>query len=139
MKSISTRTHGILDYIVGLFLIAAPWLLNFNRGGGETWVPVVLGIMTIIYSLITDYEMGIARILPMRMHLLLDVMAGIFLALSPWIFNFDDFVYVPHLIIGILELLVVSMTSTSVNVMRTATGSTESNTGRNTGGREVAH
>ncbi len=44
MRFIPTRLHGVLDYLVGTLLIAAPWLLNFNRGGAETWVPVILGV-----------------------------------------------------------------------------------------------
>ncbi len=38
MRSIPTRVHGVLDYLVGLLLIGAPWLLGFERGGAETWV-----------------------------------------------------------------------------------------------------
>src|SRR4051794_6793108 len=38
-----TRIHGVMDYLMGVLLIAAPWLLGFSRGGAETWVPVLLG------------------------------------------------------------------------------------------------
>ena len=93
-----------MDYLTGIILIAAPWLLNFYRGGAETWVPVVLGIGIILYSLFTDYEWSIAKKIPMRTHLSLDVIGGIFLALSPWLFGFNDFVYVPHLIVGLVEV-----------------------------------
>jgi hypothetical protein len=44
MRFIPTRIHGIMDYAMGLLLIAAPWIFRFNRGGAETWVPVILGI-----------------------------------------------------------------------------------------------
>ena len=40
----------------------------------------------------------------MNAHLTMDVITGIFLAASPWLFNFDEFVYLPHLIIGIMEI-----------------------------------
>jgi hypothetical protein len=50
MKAISTKVHGVLDYLVGIILIAAPWLLNFYRGGAESWVPILLGIGTVMYS-----------------------------------------------------------------------------------------
>jgi hypothetical protein len=112
MRFIPTKTHGYLDYIVGLFLIAAPWLLDFNRGGAETWVPVALGAGALVYSLITDYEMGASRVISMRTHLMLDIMSGIFLAASPWIFGFADYVYLPHLILGIFEIGAGLMTKT---------------------------
>lgn len=112
MRVISTRAHGIIDYIVGILLIAAPWLFDFARGGAETWIPVILGAGTILYSLLTDYELGAARKIPMKTHLWLDVVAGAFLAVSPWLFGFADYVYLPHLIVGIAEIGVALMTQT---------------------------
>jgi hypothetical protein len=110
MKVIPTKVHGVLDYLVGILLIASPWLFNFARDGAETWVPVVLGTGAIIYSLITDYELGAASVISMRTHLGLDMVSGVFLALSPWIFGFNEFVYLPHLILGLGEILVPMMT-----------------------------
>jgi hypothetical protein len=104
MKIISTRIHGIMDYLMGVLLIAAPWLFGFARGGAETWIPVILGLSAIGYSLFTNYELGVSRSIPMKTHLALDIASGIFLALSPWIFGFSDFVFIPHLILGIAEV-----------------------------------
>lgn len=100
----------MLDYLVAILLIAAPWVLDFARGGAETWVPVVLGTGTIIYSLMTDYEWGLSKNLPMRTHLSLDLWAGILLAASPWLFGFSEYVYLPHLIVGLVEV-VASLTT----------------------------
>ncbi len=58
MRFIPTRVHGLLDYVVGMLLIAAPWVFNFDRGGAETWVPVALGVGALVYSLFTDHELG---------------------------------------------------------------------------------
>jgi hypothetical protein len=104
MHILSTRTHGIIDYLMGLVLIVAPYLLGFATGGPEQWVPMTLGIAMIVYSLATDYEFGVARVLPMPAHLVLDGLAGLLLAASPWLFGFADRVYWPHLILGLLEL-----------------------------------
>ena len=112
MRFISTKVHGYLDYSVGLLLIAAPWLFGFARGGAETWVPVILGASAIVYSLLTDYELGASRQLSMRTHLGLDIFSGILLAASPWLFGFADYVYLPHLILGIAEIGVAAMTQT---------------------------
>lgn len=93
-----------MDYLMGVLLIAAPWLFDFADGGAETWIPVILGAGAIVYSLLTDYELGASRTISMRTHLTLDLMSGILLAASPWIFGFADYVYAPHLILGILEI-----------------------------------
>jgi hypothetical protein len=112
MRFISTRVHGYLDYLMGALLIVAPWLLDFNRGGAETWVPVILGAGVIAYSLMTDYELGAVKALSMRTHLWLDGMGGALLAASPWLFGFDEYVWAPHLILGLIEIGAALMTET---------------------------
>ncbi len=109
MRIIPTRIHGMLDYLVGALLIAAPWLFDFDRGGAETLVPVLLGVSTLVYSLFTDYELGAVRRIPMRTHLNLDLASGILLAASPWLFGFADYVWQPHLIVGLIEIGTVLM------------------------------
>lgn len=112
MRFLSTKVHGVLDYLMGLVLVAAPWLLGFAGNGPETWIPVILGVSVILYSLITDYEMGVARGISMSTHLWLDGLSGLFLATSPWLFGFSDVVYMPHLILGIAEFLAAITTRT---------------------------
>lgn len=104
MRFIPTRVHGMLDYGMGVLLIAAPWLFGFARGGAETWLPVVLGLGVILYSLFTDYELGVVRKLSMSAHLTMDGLGGALLAVSPWLFGFSDYVWVPHLILGLAEI-----------------------------------
>ncbi|HEY0060347.1 MAG TPA: SPW repeat protein [Flavisolibacter sp.] len=104
MKFINTKTHGYLDYLMGALLIASPWIFDFDRGGAETWVPVILGVSALLYSLLTDYELGASPQISMRTHLMLDLASGVLLALSPWIFGFSDYVWKPHLVLGILEI-----------------------------------
>ncbi len=113
MRIIPTRIHGYMDYLMAVLLIAAPWLFGFADGGAETWVPVVLGAGVIAYSLFTDYELGAVRRLPMRTHLMLDLGGGILLAVSPWLFGFNDVVWVPHVILGLVEIGTAAMTQTS--------------------------
>src|SRR3954470_12689855 len=104
MNLIPTRVHGFLDYIVGLLLIVAPWLFGFSHHGAASSVPIFLGAAAILYSLLTRYELGLIKVIPMPAHLALDVLSGIFLALSPWIFGFNHFVKWPHVIFGLIEI-----------------------------------
>ncbi|WP_192821439.1 SPW repeat protein [Rufibacter sp. LB8] len=110
MKVMSTRTHGVMDYLVGLLLIAAPFILDFDRGGAETWVPIIVGAMILIQNLATNWEVGAIRAISPNMHLNMDYLIGIFLAASPWIFNFDEYVYLPHLIVGAFIVVQAMMT-----------------------------
>ncbi len=105
MRFIPTRFHGILDYIVGLLLIASPWLFDFDAGGAETWVPVIVGCIVLLQTILTDFEVGIVRMIPMQTHLMMDFGIGVLLALSPWLFGFADRVYMPHVIFGLFSIL----------------------------------
>lgn len=112
MAFLSTRVHGVMDYLMGALLIALPWLGGFATGGAEQWVPVGVGALVLLYSLFTDYELGAVRRLGMPVHLWLDALGGIFLAASPWVFAFDQQVWMPHLALGLTEVLAAMLTNT---------------------------
>ena len=107
MRFIPTKFHAPLDYIVGVALIAAPWIFQFSQHTAATVVPVVLGIGLIGYSLITDYELGVWKVAPMAVHNLIAIAAGAFLALSPWLFGFADEsanVWAPLVVVGLAAI-----------------------------------
>jgi SPW repeat len=112
MRVIPTYVHGIVDYLMGIVLIAAPWLLGFADGGAAMWTPIVIGAGVIAYSLLTDYELGVAPTITMSTHLILDAIGGVILAASPWLFQFADAVWVPHVVVGLGEILAAAMTQT---------------------------
>ena len=122
MRFISTHTHGILDYITGIALVAAPWLFGFARGGAETVIPVVLGLGLLVYSLLTRYELGVFKVLPFKAHLTMDLISGVLLASSPWVFGFSEFVYLPHLLVGLFEIGAALMTHTRPSLAIDAPG-----------------
>jgi hypothetical protein len=104
MRFIPTKVHGVLDYSSGLLLILAPWLFGFATGGPAQIIPIVIGLMIITMSIFIDYEAGVVRTLSMPFHLTMDVIAGFFLAVSPWLFGFAELIFWPHLIFGLLEM-----------------------------------
>lgn len=111
MRIIPTRIHGMMDYLMGVVLMLAPWLLRL-RPGAESWVPIALGAGAVVYSLLTRYELGIYGVIPMPVHLGLDAMSGALLLASPWLFQFADHAWVPHVVFGVAELGAAVMTST---------------------------
>lgn len=110
MRVLSTKIHGVLDYLVGIVLILIPWLLHFAGPNAATYMMVGSGGVAIIYSLFTDYEWGAVRAIPMSSHLMLDLLSGVFLAVSPWLFGFSTYMYLPHLVFGLLEIIVSLIT-----------------------------
>lgn len=120
MKLIPTWFHGILDYVVGIALILAPMIFGFAEvGGAAVFVPRVLGIALIVYSLLTKYELSVVKLIPMKVHLTIDFLASAFLLLSPWLFGFSGEManaWVPHVVVGIAVIVVVLLSQTAPKV-----------------------
>ena len=118
MRIIYTYVHGILDYLTGLLLIAAPYMFGFANGGAAQWVPMVLGVAAILYSLLTRYEWGLVKVIPMPAHLAIDGAHGALLAASPWLFGFAHEVHMPHLLLGLFEIAVTAMSRSAPDAAR---------------------
>jgi hypothetical protein len=111
---IPTRLHGAIDYLFGLALIILPFGVRATGPGHsfgvEYVLPIALGIVVILYSLLTDYEMGLLRWIPFPAHLAIDLAGGVLLVVSPWLFGFSDVIRWPHMLAGLVEILVALTT-----------------------------
>lgn len=108
MRMISTKTHGMLDYLTGVTLLALPKALGLDDVPASARVLRTAGAGAATYSLITDYELGALKILPMPAHLALDAASGALLASSPWLFGFAGNGrrhWLPHALVGATEIL----------------------------------
>jgi hypothetical protein len=108
MRFIPIMLHGVADYIVGIVVVGLPFFLGIHDT--PRTVLVVLGIIVILYSLATDYELGAVRFLRIRFHLLLDALFGVAMLMSPWLFEFPLESHWPVYVIGVLAL-VLTMTT----------------------------
>lgn len=112
MRFVPTRVHGMLDYLVGALLVIVPLVVSSPGSGARFRVPAALGAGAILYALLTDYELGVVRLLPMPAHLALDALSGVLLAASPWLFGFADQVRAPHLLAGLFEIAAAATRTT---------------------------
>jgi hypothetical protein len=115
---IPTQVHGVLDYVVGAILILAPFLLGFADGTAAQWVPISLGVVAVLYSLLTNYELGFLKVLPLRVHLILDQTLGAVLLTSPWLFDFSSRIMWPHLLFGMVSVVVPLLTKPPAGALR---------------------
>lgn len=91
MKIIPKFYHGVLDYMSGLLLLAAPNLFGFAEIGGATaWVPRIVGLMILLQALMTDYELGVMKVIPIAMHLMADYAIGAVLLVAPFILGISS-------------------------------------------------
>ncbi|OHV78830.1 hypothetical protein [Rhizobium sp. LCM 4573] len=108
MRFIPTLAHGIADYVVGLLVIALPFLLGLD--GAVQATIVVFGAVVLLYSAITDYELGLVRFLRIRFHLLLDALFGIVMLVLPTTFGIPADVRWPFYVLGVLALMLTITT-----------------------------
>lgn len=99
--------HALIDYIYGIVLIGIPYFLGFAWQEPARMVFWAFGFGAILYSLLTDYRLGLLKLIPFRIHLLLDLLAALALLASPWLLGFAEEVWVPHVVLGALAIGVV--------------------------------
>ena len=108
VRVIPTGVHGALDYLASGVNLAFPGLLGLHGAPWATLAPVIDGLAGAGYSLLTDYELGALKALPMPAHLFLDAAKGVFLAASPWLFGFagkGPRYWVPHVLMGTADVV----------------------------------
>ena len=108
-QPIGSRLHGALDYLTGAMLIAASQLPPLrDRFAGRALAAA--GANHIAYSLLTDYELGLVKLIPYRGHLALDAIGALGLASAPWLSRREDAVdrWVPAAV-GLYELSAVAL------------------------------
>jgi hypothetical protein len=84
-----------------------------NGNLGATIPPRIVGSAATAYALLTDYEFGLKRVLPMRAHLALDAAGGIALAAAPFLTGAHRKGlrhWLPHAIVGANEVLLALTT-----------------------------
>jgi hypothetical protein len=69
-RPISTRTHGIIDLAFSGTLIALPFLLKWN--GRARKLAISGAVATLGNTLMTNFEFGVVKVLPMKAHLSID-------------------------------------------------------------------
>jgi drug/metabolite transporter (DMT)-like permease len=116
MKLISSKTHTYIGWVVGVVLVVAPWIFQFDEVSPAKWSAILVGLFIIVNEAVTTSPSSPMKIVPMRVHIMLDVVTGIFLALTPFLFQFSDEdanSWVPHIVVGILIAGYALVTDTS--------------------------
>ena len=105
MRFLPTKIHAILDYLIATIIMMMPWFGKFAYGGAETYVIVIAGVIALLSSLVTDYELGVFRKISMSTHLWLDFALGVLLIVAPWLFMFQERTVLPYIIFGAYQVM----------------------------------
>lgn len=116
MLLFTTKAHGILDYIMGFFFLLVPTFLRLNFNSAEGFILYVVGAFLLSYSALTNYEMGLIKLISVKMHLTLDIFSGIFLAVVPWVINIEAQARIPFVILGVIQIVAGVTTASEVAI-----------------------
>ena len=111
---ISTTFYGVLNYIVALTLIAAPWLFDLvNISSAALFLPIYIGWLQLIMAIFTKSETGFIKRFPVQIHNVLDVFMGFILFISPFLYTFSAKAWVPEVALGGLLMIMGFFTKSS--------------------------
>lgn len=74
MRIINSKLHGIIDYLVVIFLFSAPSL--FDLPEFTSLFTYILGCIHLLLTVFTRFELGIFKIIPFRVHGWIEVMVA---------------------------------------------------------------
>jgi len=74
MKIISDTTHGLLDYLTVAIFALAPSVLGLS--GFAALVSYALAAIHLVMTLLTDMPLGVLKIIPIRLHALVEMLVG---------------------------------------------------------------
>ena len=111
LKFLTKQIHAYLDYPVAIGLIVLPFVLGLGSAGP---VPVVLsvatGIAAFILTLLTDHELGVWRVIPFRVHEIVDGLVGVTFLLAPFALGLSGLAATYFWVIGATVMTVLALT-----------------------------
>jgi hypothetical protein len=111
---ISTAFYGVLSYIISLTLIASPWIFGLvDVSSAALLMPIYMGWLQLIMSIFVNNEAGFVKQFPIEMKLVLDVVMGFILLISPWLYTFSAKVFWPEVFFGALLMFLGNFTKKS--------------------------
>ena len=118
---LSLRTHNILDYVIGAILVLSPYVFGFSDVEAARNTFLVLGFGLIGYSLLTNYHYSVAKIIPLGIHMGMDVLSGLVLMVAPWVFGYRDMITdgqtVFHFVMGLGAWGLVALTDRTRDIV----------------------
>jgi len=72
---INSKLHGILDYLTVIFLWLSPTL--FGMPETTALFTYVLGAIHLALTLMTNFELGVIKVIPFRVHGLIELVVAI--------------------------------------------------------------
>ena len=112
-RPVDSTLHGVVDYTAGATLLTAfPRLAGIEGTRSARQVRAAAAVHA-GYSTLTDYPLGLIKVIPFKVHLALDALGALALAGTPFItgqYRKGRRQWVPHVGLAAFELASLAMT-----------------------------
>ncbi|HXR30273.1 MAG TPA: hypothetical protein VN752_03950 [Solirubrobacterales bacterium] len=112
-RPIDATLHGVVDYTAGASLTTVFPKLAGIEGTRSARQIRTAGAVHATYSTMTDYPLGIVRVIPFKAHLVLDAVGALTLAAMPFLtgeYRDGRRQWVPQVGLGLFELVSLALT-----------------------------
>ncbi|MFY0697235.1 MAG: hypothetical protein JXR11_05240 [Balneola sp.] len=75
MKILTSKLHGIIDYVVVVFLLASPSL--FGLPEFTACCTYILAGIHLTLTVLTDFEVGLFKVIPFKIHGLIELIVSL--------------------------------------------------------------
>ena len=112
-RPVDSTLHGVVDYTAGATLLTVLPKAAGIAGTRSARQIRTAGAFHAAYSTITDYPLGVVKLLPFRAHLALDALGALALAATPFVtgqYKQGRKAWVPHVAVCLFELSSLAIT-----------------------------
>ena len=110
MRFITNKIHSYLDYPVALGLLIIPSILGLGASNPLAfWLSVVTGVAALGLTILTDHQTGVIKVLPYKLHLIVDFLVGLAFVAAPFVLGFTGLDAAYYWAIGGTVLVVVGL------------------------------
>ena len=86
-RSIKPLAHGIIDYLMVLYLAAGPSVVGFR--GKQALICWALAAVHLLLTAVTRFPPGIVKAVRFPLHGAIEFVVGLLLIVLPWLANFS--------------------------------------------------
>jgi hypothetical protein len=106
-RPVDSTLHGVVDYTAGATLLSVFPKLAGVEGTRSARQIRAAGAIHAGYSTLTDYPLGVVKVIPYQAHLALDALGAVALAATPFVtgqYKKGPKQWVPHVALALFEL-----------------------------------
>ncbi|SJM89818.1 conserved membrane hypothetical protein [Crenothrix polyspora] len=108
MKIISPTLHGYLDYVTVILFVIAPTFFGLTGAAGI--LAYALAGIHLTITLLTDFPLGVAKLIPFTIHGWIERIVGPVLVLLPFGLGFDGLAQIFYIVVGVIIITVGLLT-----------------------------